>query len=183
MVVAQRANTLRRPDLPMCRAALIPIQDGGDSHIWFDPRQRANDLHEILVGDISMFAAANLLELYLSVIPSLPMQHEPYGFTLACGDDLLQRDAKESLLVLRRTLRIVPKSGEIPRELQQLPFLCVAEWTLATLLQGRELGFELRLCGQRLIPSTLELRCDEPIRRIHGIILASRVGHFITGVL
>jgi len=50
------------------------------------------------------------------------------------------------------------------------------------LLQGRELGFELRLCGQRLIPAAFEFRCDEPIRRIYGIILAARVCHFITRV-
>ena len=60
-------------------AALIPIQDGGYSRVRFDPRQRVNDLHEILVGGIPMFAAANLLELHLGVIPSLPMQHESYG--------------------------------------------------------------------------------------------------------
>jgi hypothetical protein len=61
--------------------------------------------------------------------------------------------------------------------------LCVAEWALATLLQTRELGFELRLCGQRLVPSAFQLRRDKSIRWIYGIILASRVSHFITGVL
>ena len=45
MVAAQRANTVRRPDLSMCCAALIPIQDCGYSRIWFDPRQLANELH------------------------------------------------------------------------------------------------------------------------------------------
>ena len=115
MVVAQRTNTSRRPDFAMRGAALIPIQDGGYSRVRFDPRQRVNDLHEILVGGIPMFAAANLLELHLGVIPSLPMQHESCGFTLA--RDLLQRDAKEALLVLRRTTRIIPESGKIPREL------------------------------------------------------------------
>jgi hypothetical protein len=130
-----------------------------------------------------MFARTNLLELYLSMIPSLPMQHEPYGFAFARGNDFLQGDAKESLLVFRRTARIVPKSGEIPRELQEHPFLCVAEWVLATWLQAQELGFELRLCGQRLIPSAFQLRRDQSIRGIYGIILASRVGHFITGAL
>ena len=38
--------------------------------------------------------------------------------TLGGGNDVLQCDAKESLLVFRRTARIFPKSGEIPRELQ-----------------------------------------------------------------
>jgi hypothetical protein len=52
-----------------------------------------------------------------------------------------------------------------------------------TLLQARELGFELRLCGQRLIPSAFQLRRDQAIGGIYGIILASRVGHFITGAL
>jgi len=89
MVAAQGADTHRRPYFPMCREALIPIQDRGDPRVRFDPRQLANDLHEIFVGDIPMYAAANLLELHLGVIPSLPMQHEPYRFTLACGDDLL----------------------------------------------------------------------------------------------
>src|ERR1035437_8561612 len=65
MVVAQRADTLRSPDLSVCRAALIPIQDRGDPRVWFDPRQHANDLHEIIVGDIPMPATANLLKLYL----------------------------------------------------------------------------------------------------------------------
>ena len=167
----------------MCRAALVAIQDGGDSLVRFNPRQHANDLHEILVRNIAMFAGTNLFELHLSMIPSLPMQHEPYGFAFARGNDLLQRDAKESLLVFRRTAWIVPKSGEIPREVQQFPFLCVAEWALANLLQARELGFELCLCGQRLIPSAFQLRCNKSIRRIYGIILASRVGHFITRVL
>ena len=78
---------------------------------------------------------------------------------------------------------IVPESGEIPREVQQFPFLYVAEWTLATLLQGRELGSELCLCGQHLIPAAFELRRDQPIRRIYGIVLTSRVCHFITRVL
>src|SRR5271169_5461393 len=135
MIAAQGADTLCRPYFSMCRAALIPIQDRGDSCVRFDPRQYANDLHEILVGDIAMRTAANLLELHLGVISSLPMQHEPYGFTLTCGDDLFQRDAKEALLVLRPTMmRMVPKSGKIPREFQHFPFLCVAEWALSTLL-------------------------------------------------
>jgi hypothetical protein len=89
VAVAQRADTRRRPYFSVCRAALIPIQDRGDPRVRFDPSQLANDLHEILVGDIPMYAAANLLELHLGVIPSLPMQHEPYGFTFACGDDFL----------------------------------------------------------------------------------------------
>jgi hypothetical protein len=38
---------------------------------------------------------------------------------------------------------ILPESREIPRELQQFPFLCVCDWPLATSLQGREFGFEL----------------------------------------
>src|SRR6266478_370751 len=100
MVVAQGADTLRRPCVSVYRAALIPIQDRGDPRVRFDPRQLANDLHEILVGYIPMCTAANLLELHLGVIPSLPMQHEPYGFTVACRDDLLERDAKEALFVL-----------------------------------------------------------------------------------
>jgi hypothetical protein len=55
--------------------------------------------------------------------------------------------------VLRRTMWILPESREIPRELQQFLFLCVCDWPRATSLQGRESGFELRLCGQRLIPT------------------------------
>src|ERR1035441_696390 len=51
----------------VCRAALIPIQNRGDAGVWFDPRQDANDLHEIIVGDIPMPTGANLLELYLRV--------------------------------------------------------------------------------------------------------------------
>jgi len=84
----------------MCRPTLIAIQDGGNSHIWFDPRQRANDIYELFVSGISMFAAAKFLELYLSVIPSLPMQNKPDGFPFACRNDFLQCNAKESLLVL-----------------------------------------------------------------------------------
>src|ERR1017187_8007958 len=61
-----------------CRTALIPIQNRGDARVWFDPRQDANDLHEIIVGDIPMPTGANLLELYLRVIPALPMQYEAY---------------------------------------------------------------------------------------------------------
>ena len=55
--------------------------------------------------------------------------------------------------MLRQTLRIVPEAGEIPREEQQLSFLRVGEWVLATLLQRHELGFNLRLRGQRLVPA------------------------------
>ena len=55
--------------------------------------------------------------------------------------------------MLRQTVRIVPEYGEIPREGQQLPFLCVGEWLFATLLQRHELGFKLRLRGQRLVPA------------------------------
>jgi len=118
VMVAHAADTLRRPYFAMCRAALVAIQDGGDSLVWFHPRQRANDLHQILVQNIAMFADTNLLELYLSMISSLPMQHEPYGFAFARGNDVLQCDAQQSFLVLRRTARIVPKPGEVPRELQ-----------------------------------------------------------------
>jgi WD40 repeat protein len=39
------ADTLRRPYFAMCRAALVAIQDGGDSLVRFNPRQHANDLH------------------------------------------------------------------------------------------------------------------------------------------
>jgi len=40
--------------------ALVPVQDRGDPWIWFDPRQHANDLHEIVGGDIPMATGANL---------------------------------------------------------------------------------------------------------------------------
>jgi hypothetical protein len=67
MVVAKGADPLRSPVLSVCRAASIPIQDRGDPRVWFDPRQRANDLHEIIVGDIPVLTSANLLELYAYV--------------------------------------------------------------------------------------------------------------------
>jgi hypothetical protein len=114
MMVAHGANTLRRPYFAMCRAALVAIQDGGDSLVRFNPCQHPHNLHQILVQNIAMFADTNLLELYLSMISSLPMQHEPYGFAFARGNDVLQCDAKQSLLVLRRTARIVPKPGGDP---------------------------------------------------------------------
>src|ERR1035437_3611404 len=153
MVVAQRADTLRSPDLSVCRAALIPIQDRGDPRVWFDPRQHANDLHEIIVGDIPMPPTANLLKLYLRMIPALPMQYEAYCLAFTRGDDLFQSDTKEAFLVLWRTVRIVPVYGDIRREGQQFPFLRVGEWVLATLLPRHELGFKLRLRGQRLVPA------------------------------
>jgi hypothetical protein len=88
MVVAQRADTLRRPTLSVCRMALIPIQDRGDPRVWFDPRQHANDLHQIIVGDVPMPAGANPLELYLRVVPALPMQDETYRLAFTRGDDV-----------------------------------------------------------------------------------------------
>jgi len=95
---------------------LIPIQDRGDPRVWFDPRQHANDLHEFIVGNIPMPTGANLLELYLRVIPTLPMQYEAYCLAPTRGDDLFQGDTKETFLVLRQTLGIVPEYGEIPCE-------------------------------------------------------------------
>jgi hypothetical protein len=130
VVAAQRADMLRRPDLSMCCAALILIQDCRDPRVWFDSRQPANDLHNILVGKIPMVATANLLELNLGVISALPMQHEAYSFAIRRSNDLFQRDTKEPFLVLRQTLRIIPEFGEIPCKGQQLPFLRVAECLL-----------------------------------------------------
>ena len=121
--------------------------------IWFDPREHANDLHEIIVGDIPMPAGTNLLELYLRVIPALPMQYEAYCLAFTGGYNLFQSDPKEAFLVLRQTVWIIPEAGEIPRERQAFLFLCVGEWALATLLQRHELGFNLRLRGQRLVPA------------------------------
>jgi hypothetical protein len=183
MAVAQRANMPRRPDLPMCCAALIPIQNCGDPRIWFDPRQCANNFHEIIVGDIAMPTSADLLKLYLRVIFALPMQHEAYGLALRRSNDLFQRDTKEPFLVFRRTLRIIPKSGEIPCKGQQFPFLRVAEWALAALLQCRERRFEVRLGGQRLVPTAFEFCGHEPIRRIYPIILAPCACHFVARLL
>jgi len=183
MIVAQRADTFRSPVISVCRTALIPIQDRGDSRVWFDPCQHANDLHQIIIGDIPMPAAANLLELYLRVIPALPMQGEAYRLAFTHGDDLFQSDAQKPFLVLRQTLRIVPESGEIPRERQHIPFLGVGEWPLATFLQCHEFGLKLRLCGQRLVPAAFEFRRHEPIRRIHRIILPPSACHFIARVL
>jgi hypothetical protein len=94
-----------------------------------------------------MPASANLLELHLRMIPTLPMQHEAYCLAFTCGDDLFQRDTKEAFLVLRQTLRIVPESGHVACEGQQIPFLGVGEWVLAT-LQGLD-RFHGRFDGQR----------------------------------
>src|SRR5947209_14979512 len=104
MVIAQRADTLRGPLLSVCRTALIPIQDRGDPRVWFDPRQRANDFHDIIIGDIPMPPSANLLKLYLRMIPALPMQYEAYCLAFTRGDDFFQSDTKETFLVLRQTL-------------------------------------------------------------------------------
>ena len=120
----------------MCRTALIPIQDRGDPRVWFDPRQRANDFHEIIVRDITMPSSANLLKLYLRMIPALPMQHEAYCLAFTRGDDFFQSDTKETFLVLRQTLWIIPEAGEIPRERQQFSFLRVGEWVLVSLAGG-----------------------------------------------
>src|SRR5664279_2863555 len=79
MVIAQRADALRSPVLSVCRTTSIPIQDRGDPRVWFDPRQHANDFHEIIVGDIPMPTSANLLKLYLRMIPALPIQYEAYS--------------------------------------------------------------------------------------------------------
>jgi hypothetical protein len=100
-----------------------------------------------------MPAGAHLLELYLRVIPALPVQYEAYCLAFTRSDDLFQRDTKEALFVLWRTVRIVPEYGKIPREGRQFPFLYVEEWALATLLHRHELGFNLRLRGQRLVPA------------------------------
>ena len=63
-----------------------------------------------------MPAAANLLELYLRVIPALPMQYEAYRLAFTRGDDLFQSETKEAFLVLWQTLWIIPEYGEIPRQ-------------------------------------------------------------------
>src|SRR5712691_6263429 len=91
-----------------------------------------------------MPTAANLLELYLRVIPALPMQYQAYGLTFTRRDDLFQGDTKEAFLVLRQTLWIIPEAGEVPREGQQLPFLRVGEGALAALLQRHQFGFQRR---------------------------------------
>ena len=65
MVVAQRADALCCPGLLVRRAALIAVENRGDPSIRFNPCQRANDFHEIIVGDIPMPTSANLLKLYL----------------------------------------------------------------------------------------------------------------------
>src|ERR1700737_1967644 len=145
MVITQRADALRSPLLSVCCPALIPIQDRGDPRVWFDPRQGANDFHEVIVGDIPMPASADLLKLYLCMIPALPMQHQAYRLAFTRGDDFFQRDTEEAFLVLRQTLWIIPEAGEIPREGQHFSFLRVGEWVLATLLQRHELGFNLAL--------------------------------------
>ena len=183
MIIAKRADTFRDPVISVCRTALIPIQNRGDSRVWFDPCQHANEFHQVIVGDIPMPAAANLLELHPRVIPALPMQDEAYRLAFTRGDDLFQSDAQEALLVFRQTLRIVPKCWEISRERQQLPLLCVGQWPLATFLQRHEFGFKLRLRGQRLVPTPFEFRRHEPIRRVHRIILAPSACHFIARVL
>src|SRR5260370_42327853 len=85
MVVAQGADTLRRPCVSVYRAALIPIQDRGDPRVRFDPRQLANDLHEILVGYIPMCTAANLFVLPLVLFSSRPFHHHPYASPLPCA--------------------------------------------------------------------------------------------------
>ena len=130
-----------------------------------------------------MPTGANLLELYLRVIPALPMQDEAYRLAFTRGDDLFESDTKEAFLVLRQTLRIVPQSGQISCEGQQLPFLCVGERPFAPLLQYSELGFQLRLRGERLVPAAFEFRCYEAIRRVYRIILAPGACHFIARVL
>src|ERR1035438_3235882 len=106
---------------------------------------------------IPMPTSANLLKLYLRMIPALPMQYEAYCLAFTRCDDFFQGDTEEAFLVLRRTLWIIPEAGEIPREGQQFPLLRVGEWVLATLLQCHELGFNLRLRGQRLVPAALQL--------------------------
>ena len=95
MVVAERADTLPSPVLFVCCPAFFPIQDRGDSLVWFDPRQQADDLHEIIVGDIPMLTGANLLELHLGVIPALPMQYE---LPILWGDPRSLPEHKKRLL-------------------------------------------------------------------------------------
>jgi hypothetical protein len=48
-----------------------------------------------------MPTGANLLKLYLRVIPALPMQDEAYRLAFTRGDDLFESDTKEAFLVLR----------------------------------------------------------------------------------
>ena len=93
VVVAQRADTLRRPALSVCGPALVPIQNRGDPRVGLDPCQHPHDLHQGIVSDIPMPAATNLLEFYLRVISTLPMQYEAYRLAFTCGDNFFQSDA------------------------------------------------------------------------------------------
>src|SRR5438874_2318056 len=117
-----------------------------------------------------MPASANLLKLYLRMIPTLPMQYEAYCLAFARRDDFSQSNTEEAFLVLRRTLWIIPEAGQIAREGKQFSFLSVGEWVLATLFQRHDFGFNLRLRGQRLVPAAFQLGRHKPIRRVHHII-------------
>jgi len=108
MMVAHRTDTDWRPDLSVCRAALILIQDRCDPCVGLDSRQFANGLHKIMVGGIAMLSGLKLGKLHLRVISALPVQHEAYRLALRSGGDILQCDAKQALLVFWRVVGIVP---------------------------------------------------------------------------
>ncbi len=126
-----------------------------------------------------MLSSTVLGKLQLRVISAFPVQYEAYHLAVTSRNDLFQGDAKQTFLVLRRTARIIPESGDVPREIQQFPLLDVSDRVLAALFECHELGSKLRLRCQRFVPAAFKFRSYKPIRGVYSIVLTPRKCHFI----
>jgi hypothetical protein len=85
------------------------------------PRVALQRVRSRVALELTMPTAANLLELYLRVIPALPMQYEAYRLAFTGGDNLFQSDTKKAFLMLRQTVWIIPEAAE-----QREPWLWTA---------------------------------------------------------
>ena len=84
VIIAQRTDTPRCPRFVVCGTATHAVEYRGNHGVWLYLRQRTNELDRVSIGDIAVLTCSHLLELYLGVIATLPMQHEvndvtPYG--------------------------------------------------------------------------------------------------------
>src|SRR5882672_8629734 len=108
MIVAQRTDESSSPRLSMGAAPTHLIENRGDPRVRLNPSQRANDFDKVCVGHISVLAIAKFLQLQLRVVAALPMQHQTNGVLFRGGDNLLERDAQNALLMLGRAERVIP---------------------------------------------------------------------------
>src|ERR1700760_446511 len=166
VLVAECTDPRLGPGMSFRRPSSGAVEKRSDGAVRQNSREFRDDPLSLHVGLPAVFATLLFPCLEHGVIAPLPVQKESEPATVDRDHDFTQHSAQDALSDRRRCCGMVPKGGQIVAQRDKLIALLCGHATLSLIHCGGKLGLTLGNDHQTIVPTTLQLRRDQPVVRI-----------------